>query len=249
MSEERSQPDVSVVLPTYNERQSVGLALRQLDDVLSKQRFSSEILVIDDSSADGTAEIARSTLTRVPLRVIVRKERGLASAILTGLQDSKGRVCVALDCDGSHPTSLVPELANKVLSGEAEMAVASRYVPGGGIADWSYYRRFLSAGATLLARPLLHRSRVKDPMSGFFAVDKVVLAREAVNPIGFKIAFEIIVRCRPFPVVEVPYQFRDRVAGRSKLSGKQAAAFLRHLGRLYRFSLFGSSPHAAAGKA
>lgn len=239
-----------MVLPTYNERQTVGNTLRQLDEQLSRQGFTSEILVIDDFSADGTADAVSRTPMHVPTRMIVRrKDRGLASAILTGFKEARGSVCVVLDADGSHPASLVPVLAAKVLSHQAEMAIASRYADGGGIRDWKWHRKLLSAGATLLARPLLHGAKVKDPMSGFFALRRSVLSRSRVNPIGFKIGFEILVRCRPWPVVEVPYFFQDRVAGRSKLSGRQVADYIRHLGQLYRFSIFGPSPRPRAGKA
>lgn len=178
----------------------------------------------------------------LPIRVVVRrKEKGLASAILLGFKEAQGLVCVVLDADGSHPPHVIPDLVSPLLSGRAEMTVGSRYTLGGGISDWTWHRQLMSIAATLLARPLTRSQHVLDPMSGFFAIRKDLLARSGINPIGFKLGFEILVRCRPHPVVEVPYRFQNRRAGRSKLSPKQVADYVRHLGQLYSYAYLGPS--------
>jgi dolichol-phosphate mannosyltransferase len=211
--------------------------LRQLDQVLSEQPFTSEIIVVDDDSTDGTAEVIRSTEMRVKTRVVVRKgEKGLASAIVRGLAEAKGRACLVMDADGSHPVRLVPQLLKPVLSGEAEMTIASRYREGSGVENWPLHRRLISTGATALTKPLTHGKDVRDPMSGFFAIDKRILGREKLDPIGYKIGFEILVRCNPRPVVEIPYQFQDRQGGKSKLGPRQMADYVMHIFRLYRYA-------------
>ena len=237
MEAPRSGVVASVVLPTYNEAAMVGPVLRQLDEVLSRESFRSEIIIVDDNSRDGTVEIAEKLALRTPLRIIVRtEERGLASAILKGFTEARGKVAVVMDTDGSHPPSLAPTLIRVVLTGEAEMAIASRYVEGGYVVNWRMDRRLLSAAATLMALPLTNGLRVQDPMSGFFAIHRDVLARAPVRPIGYKLGFEILVRCRPNPVVEIPFVFHDRIAGSSKLSFRQIADYAWHVASLYRLA-------------
>ena len=238
-------PGVTLILPTYNERLSLPPLLHQLSERLQGQPWSWEILVVDDDSPDGTAQAARDSGIPGPLRVIVRSgERGLASAILRGLWEARGRVALVLDADGSHPPELVVPLVDEVLSGRCEMALASRYIRGGSTRGGPLRRRFLSRGATLLARPL---TPVKDPMSGFFAVDREILSRARLDPVGYKIALEILARCRPAPVREIPFEFRDRREGESKMGAGEVLRYLRHLGRLYRFRLAGRLPLGQRG--
>jgi dolichol-phosphate mannosyltransferase len=223
--------EATVIVPTFNEREAIARTLLEVDRILSVLPFRSEILVVDDDSPDGTASVVRSLRTRVPLRLLVRREdKGLATAIIAGIQESHGRACVVMDADGSHAPDMIPALLEMVLSGRAEMALASRYVPGGGMDGWPSARRVMSRVATWLARPL---TRVHDPMTGFFAMAPRVLSRGDLHPIGYKVVLEILVRCRPRPVIEVPFVFRDRRAGRSKMSSKEVFRYARHLGRLY----------------
>lgn len=234
---ERRRFDASVLLPTLNEGAMVAPVLRRLDLALRSRPFSSEIVVIDDGSTDGTVDSVLLVETRVPVRVIERtREKGLASAIMRGARESDSAVLAVMDADGSHPPDLVPDLIELVLSRKAEMAIASRYVEGGDVRDWRVDRRLLSLGATVLARPLTNGERVRDPMSGFFALDRHVLSRGLVRPIGYKLGFEILVRCHPHPVIEVPFVFQNRVAGKSKLSMRQVTDYIWHVGSLYRYA-------------
>ncbi|EQD35922.1 dolichyl-phosphate beta-D-mannosyltransferase [mine drainage metagenome] len=234
---------VTVILPTYNEREALPPLLRALGEILSRQGFRSEILVVDDDSPDGTAEVARSTALPVPLTVRVRRgERGLASAILFGLREAGGRVAVVMDADGSHPAVTVLPLVKAVVEGGAEMALASRYTSGGETRDWPLGRRLISHGATFLARPL---TSARDPMTGFFALDRAILSRSSLDPVGYKIALEILVRSRPAPIQEVPFVFTERSVGRSKMGAREMARYLRHLGRLYRFRILNQRPRGS----
>ena len=227
--------EVSVVVPTLNECESIALLAPRLAEALRPYRY--EVVVVDDDSSDSTAEAVRQIAKTLPWRLYVRHgERGLASAVVLGMQIASGRVVVGIDADGSHPPEVVPALVDPILAGGAEMTIASRHVPGGSSPGLVAERRVLSWGASMLARPLTH---VKDPMSGFFAVRNDVLARGPLAPVGYKIVLEILVKCRPSPAVEVPYVFAPRTAGASKLGSGEVGHYLRHVGRLYAWSLTG----------
>ncbi|MCI4360707.1 MAG: hypothetical protein L3J91_03315, partial [Thermoplasmata archaeon] len=131
----------------------------------------------------------------------------------------------------------IPALVGPVLAGRARFVLGSRHLPGASSGGLSGGRRVLSRGAQVLARPL---TRVSDPMSGFFAFDRRAIEGVTLSPVGYKIALEILVRGRPRPTLEVPYVFAPRLAGESKLGGDQVGEYLRHLGRLYAYRMFGS---------
>jgi dolichol-phosphate mannosyltransferase len=225
--------EVSVVIPTLHERESIALLAPRIADALRPYRY--EVVVVDDDSSDGTAEEVQRIATKLPWRLYVRRgERGLASAVALGMQIASGQVIVGIDADGSHPPEVIPSLIQPILSGSAEMTVASRNVPGGSAPGLVGTRRALSWGAGLLARPL---TPVRDPMSGFFAVRRDVLLRGMLEPLGYKIVLEILVKCHPSPAVEVPFVFAARTAGASKLGSGEVGRYLRHVGRLYAWSL------------
>ncbi|MGA8275403.1 MAG: polyprenol monophosphomannose synthase [Thermoplasmata archaeon] len=224
---------VSVVVPTYNERGSLVTLYPELCTALAP--YPSELIIVDDGSPDGTAEYAQ-TLSG-PLACVVRnrgRKLGLASAVQDGFALARGSVIVVMDADGSHPPSAIPKLVEAVTTGGAEFALGSRYMPGGSSPGLTRVRRLISRGATALARPLVP---VADPMSGFFAFRRQVLSRAPLSPLGFKIGLEIMVRCRPQPIAEIPIAFRPRTAGSSKLGQGEIGRYLRHIGRLYGFRL------------
>jgi dolichol-phosphate mannosyltransferase len=228
-------PDVSVVLPTFNERDAFQLLHRRIESALAG--FTAEVIVVDDDSPDGTAravdEIGRPDL----YRILRRPGRlGLASAVLEGVADSTGRAVVVMDADGSHPPELIPQLVHPVLARRSEFVLASRKVPGGSAPGLVGVRRAISWAATMLTWPL---SPVLDPMSGYFAFDRSILRRATLRPIGYKIGLEILVRCRPQGVLELPFAFQPRLAGESKLNGTEVRGYLRHLMRLYGWRLSG----------
>ncbi len=231
----------SVVLPTYNERASLEALDARIRRVLVDP--PGEVLVVDDSSPDGTAAVIEELGRTGPYRVLRRATRmGLASAVIEGIAHARTDVIAVMDADGSHPPEAIPSLVAPILSGRARFVLASRHLPGARSDGLSGSRRVISRGAQILARPL---TRVTDPMSGFFAFDRSILAGASLSPVGYKIALEILVRCRPRPSLEVPYVFAPRLAGESKLGGEQVGEYLRHLGRLYAFRMFGSRTAAS----
>ena len=225
---------VSVVVPTLRESANLRRLAEAVRAALSGSGFEWELLLSDDDSQDGSEELVADLSRRLPIRLEIRRgqPRDLSLAVLDGIGLARfDRICV-MDADLSHPPERIPDLLAK-LDGACDLVVGSRYAPGGGIeGHWSRYRRLNSRVATLLARPLVCCS---DPLSGFFAVDRRALpSREHLRPIGYKIGLELMVRGR-LRVREVPFRFRDRSLGASKLNRREQLRFLVHLGRLYAF--------------
>jgi dolichol-phosphate mannosyltransferase len=223
--------DVSLVLPTYNERECLELLHERIDTALAAYRH--EVIVVDDNSPDGTGDLVRQIAATGPYRLVSRPRRaGLSSAVLDGCRAATGRVVVVMDADGSHPPEVLSELIGPIQSGRAEFTLGSRRVHGGSDEGLGAVRWLTSWMATFPTRPL---TWVHDPMSGFFAVRRDVLDRAPLTPTGFKVGLEILVKCHPRPVVEVPYHFGERLAGESKLGPLVIASYGRHLMRLYRW--------------
>ena len=229
------EPEISLVVPTFNESGNIELFLRQACAALAG--ISHEILVVDDSSPDGTAEIVRAyaSTCNCEIHILVRSgQRGLSGAVLHGFEASRGRFLGVMDADLSHDARILPKLVEAVRQG-ADVAVGSRRIPGGGADHWPWYRRLASDLATGLAK-LCVRVSVKDPMSGFFIMRRQIYERVLGNiqPQGYKILLEILCRARPDRVIEIPYVFRDRHQGHSKVNPDVAWQYFRMLWKLRR---------------
>ena len=226
------QPLLSICLPVWNEAENVPELVGRLFPALQAADVPHELVVVDDDSEDGTAEAFQEYAKDHPIRVIVRKnERGLGSAIHRGLRESTGEILSVMDADLSHPPEVMPRLYRAVVEDGYEMAIGSRYVRGGGTVDWGWNWRLNSWGASFLARPLI---AVRDPMSGFSCFPRFVYDRADVNPISCKITLEILVKCRPRRVREIPIIFANRTRGESKISMRRQIDYLIHLARLYQ---------------
>jgi dolichol-phosphate mannosyltransferase len=221
-------PALSVVVPTYNESGNIHPLVGRIVKALGGVDF--ELIVVDDST-DGTERILQELARDAGyLRIVHRLgRRGLASAVADGIALALGDVVCVLDADLQHPPEAVPALVDALERTHADLAIASRYIPGGGY-QFTAARRAVSRVATTLARILLTRARsISDPVSGFFAFRRSVVGGVRLRPIGYKILLEILVRGRVSRVVEVPYRFQARHADQSKLTMRQNLAFVRHL--------------------
>jgi len=228
-------PDVymlSVIVPTYNERENIVELIERVEAALNGSRF--EVIVVDDGSPDGTADAAEE-LNKIYGNVRVHRrpgKMGLASAIMDGINLARSDVVAAIDADLQHPPEFLPEMFSKIMEGY-DLVIASRYVEGGGIEGWGLWRRLVSKGATWLAHLLLPETRrVKDVMSGYFMLRKSVVKDVKLNSKGYKILLEILVKGKYSSVTEVPYIFKPRVRGESKLKFNEMLNYLRLLSKL-----------------
>lgn len=234
---EVSVPEVSIVVPTLREAANVPIVARRVHAAMAGRPY--ELIFVDDDSRDGTVELcAELVRDGFPVKLLVRTARfaGLSGAVLAGLAIARSDLFVVMDADLQHPPERIPALLEPIERGEAEFSLGSRYIDGGGIAEeWSAFRRLNSRVATLSAKPFA--GGVQDPMSGFFALPRRVYERgRHVAPTGYKIALELLCKCRANPVREVPIFFAERERGKSKLSLKEQLRYLEHLSRLYDFT-------------
>lgn len=228
--------DVSIIVPTYCEAENLPMLVPRIATALQIAQLRGEILVVDDNSPDETGAICETLSQDHPLRLIVRtRDRGLSSAVIEGMNQARGSVLVVVDADLSHPPEKIPELVRAIQADEADFVIGSRYVSGGGTDEtWGLFRWLNSKTATWLARPL---TSARDPMAGFFALrrSRFSSASTQLDPIGYKIGLELIVKCGCRRIKEIPIFFGNRMRGQSKLSFKEQLNYLRHLKRLYEF--------------
>lgn len=229
-------PFFSLIIPTYNEGQSIKALVEILTQQLDREwagRY--ELIVVDDDSPDGTWAIALNLTETLPhLRVLRRcTEKGLSTAVVRGWQAARGEILGVIDGDLQHPPETLLALLDQMERG-ADLAVASRHVEGGGVSTWSLMRRFLSRGAQVMGLLLLPSvvSRVSDPMSGYFMVRRQAIAERPLNPLGYKILIEVLGRGDIKTIAEVGYVFQERQDGESKVTWRHYLEYLQHLVRL-----------------
>lgn len=218
---------VSIIVPTLNEVENIDLVLEAITAQESHD-LEFEILVADGGSTDGTLDRVRRWESCANVR-LVRGDggRGLAGDVLDAASLATADVLVVMDADLSHPADRIPALVGPVLDDIADMAIGSRYVPGGDTPGWPMHRRLLSRLGGLIARPL---TDVRDPMSGFFAVKRERLLAVDPKAVGFKIGLEVIAAGGAgLRAVEIPISFIDRTLGRSKIGLPQMLAYLHRL--------------------
>lgn len=241
---------ISIIIPTYNERENLPIVLGRIKKSLVNHDH--ELIVVDDNSPDGTGEVAEDLSKEYHIKVIHREgKKGLASAVIDGFKHAEGKILCVMDADLQHPPEKILALLNEIRAGR-DIAIASRYIKNGGIENWNVKRKIISKGAMILAQLLIPKVKsIKDPLSGFFMIRRDVVNGVKLNPTGYKILLEILVRGKYSHIVEVPYIFEDRKMGNSNLNIKEYINYLTHLywlakaegevKRLFRFGLVGVS--------
>ena len=219
--------ELALIIPTLNEHDNVRPLLAALRGTLAG--LSWEAIFVDDGSTDGTAElIAEIGREDRSVRLIRRhRRRGLASALVDGALATAAPIVAVIDADRQHDEAILPALYRAVASGEAEVAVGTRYVDGGSMGGLSAARTRISQLATRAAA-IVTRASLSDPMSGFFVIRQSCLlkALPRLSTTGFKLLLDILVSSpQPLRVVELPYHFRCRTAGESKLDSLVALQF------------------------
>jgi dolichol-phosphate mannosyltransferase len=218
---------LSIIIPTYNERENIEKIILKIEDEFFRHQIDGEIVIVDDNSPDGTQPIVeRLRLKFNNIKLICRQDKlGLSSAVLEGFRKACGDIYGVMDADLSHPTEKINELYEAIILGN-DLAIGSRYIKGGKIVGWNFYRKILSWGATILARIF---TKAKDPMSGFFMVKKEIINSAHLSSQGFKILLEIIIKTNPEKVSEIPITFVNREMGKSKANTKEIIFYLKNL--------------------
>jgi dolichol-phosphate mannosyltransferase len=221
--------ELAIIIPTYNEKPNLRPLLERLHKVLDGIIW--ETIFVDDDSGDGTGEEVQKIALEDPRVRCIRRigRRGLSSACIEGMASTSARFLAVMDADLQHDEAILPAMLHAVKTEGFDMAVGSRYVEGGGISkEWNPTRQMISRTATVLGQKMT-RCKVADPMSGFFLLKREVFW-ETVHSLsgrGFKILLDLLASSpRPLKVKEVPFQFRLRQAGESKLDGSVALDYL-----------------------
>ena len=220
--------EFTVVVPTFNERDNISELVSRLEQCLQGKAW--EVIFVDDDSTDGTAARVREIARQDPrVRCLQRiGRRGLSSACVEGMLASSSPYFAVIDGDCQHDETVLPRMFEILKRGEADVVVGSRYTAGGGIGSWEASRAKMSKFATRLSRAVIKHD-LSDPMSGFFALRREVLelAVRDLSSVGFKILLDIIASSpQPPRIKELPYEFRNRHAGESKMDGQAVWGYL-----------------------
>jgi len=219
-------PEVSIVLPTYNERDNIPIIIDRISKKLKTYEY--EIVVVDDNSPDKTYKIAQELAKKNSnIKVIRRiKEKGLSSAIASGFANATGKYRIVMDADLQHDCSVLPQFIENFRHGK-NLVIGTRKADGGKIENWSPIRKFISWGATILAKITL-LTRISDPMSGFFGINANYFEKihSKLNPRGFKLLLELLMLTKNNEIAEVGFVFSPRIHGESKLSSDVMLQYL-----------------------
>lgn len=241
-------PTLGIIVPVLNEAPNIRPFIEELESCLEGESW--EVIFVDDDSSDDTQQVvAALAKKRTNIRLLERVGRhGLASACIEGLSSSLAPYLAVMDADLQHDARILPDMLKALRGGQYNLAIGSRYVQGGGVGEWSKRRRQYSHFATMVSQFVTHQAEITDPMSGFFVIRRELFRKSVHNLCGkgFKILLDILSSAREEVVlVEIPYTFRTRVAGESKLSISIILEFAillldKTIGRVipYRFILF-----------
>lgn len=223
---------LSVISPTLNEAGNIHRLVAELERALCGIDY--EILIVDDNSPDGTWSVAQEiSLTNPRVRVLRRTQNpGLSAAVIDGFEAAEGDAVACIDADLQHDPAILAKMLCELVDG-ADIVVGSRHVNGGSTGEWDRSRWLQSWIATKTAQMLLG-VRLKDPMSGYFLIWRKDFCRvkEQLNGRGFKILLEILAALQTSKIKEVPYTFRTRTLGQSKLSGRVIFEYVQQVWRL-----------------
>jgi len=235
----KTNPQISIILPTYNESQNIIKILKSISENIPKGLLT-ETIVVDDNSPDGTGRIVDDYISQIKkiaentIDIIHRKAKnGLSSAILNGIQNAKGDTIVVMDSDFSHPPQIIPKMIDAFKQYQCDLVVASRYITEGNIEGWTIKRKIMSKVATIIAKKGLG-IKTKDPMSGFFAFKKNIIKELNFDAIGYKFLLELLVKSKGINIKEIPYTFENRKFGSSKLDSSTIIDYFKSVWKLYK---------------
>ncbi len=224
-------PLITIIIPTLNEAENIDLLLKKIINTRQLSHLDFDILFVDSASCDGTCDQILEWQKKAPVRLLQHDcNIGLAGAVIAGAKHTGSRFIVVMDADLSHPPDVIPRLLQPLLDETHDMVIGSRYIEGGSVPDWPFLRKLSSRIATL---PALFFCEVKDPLAGFFAVERQRLTNLQGSVPGFKIGLAILAEYgKDIRVTEIPIIFRDRDYGESKMNYWVALDYLRQLNNL-----------------
>ncbi|MES2217576.1 MAG: polyprenol monophosphomannose synthase [Pseudomonadota bacterium] len=238
--ETKKLENFSIIVPTYQEAKNIPDLVAQIASVDFGQR-QFEVILSDDNSQDGTTEIVKSLRKNYPwLKLLTRsKPKNLSQSILDGFDMAIYPIVITLDADLSHPPEKIPAMLDILTDPAVDAVIGSRYVKDGSTdPSWPFIRVLSSKFAAYIAQVFLF-TKIKDPLSGYLAIRKKTLQQGApLNPIGWKIGLEIIIKCKCKNVREIPILFSQRRHGTSKLTFKISFDYLRHVVHLMWYRIF-----------
>lgn len=225
--------DLSVVIPTYNEAENIGPLILKIENIFQYYGINGEIVIVDDNSPDGTADIVKKYLAKFDnIRILERKAKlGLGYAYKEGFKAVSGRVVMEMDADFSHDPSDIPRIFQKCIN-DSDVVIGSRYVRSGRIVGWNFVRRMVSFFANILVDVFL-RLGVKDNTAGFRAYRRealdAILPNVKCNSYDFQVEMLLKAKKQGLTLKEIPVVFRERARGKSKLGRKEFLKFIKML--------------------
>jgi dolichol-phosphate mannosyltransferase len=217
---------VSLITPTYNERQNIALLAEEIFQVIDREPdIDLELIVVDDNSPDGTGEAAEELTGKFPVKVVHRAGKlGLGSAVMAGFGESDRTYLGVIDADLSHDPSELPKLIRGL--GEYDITIGSRFGEASEVEKWAWHRKMISLVGVGMARLL---TGVEDPLSGYFFLHRAVLGEMKLTSGGYKILLEILTKGHYDTHLSIPIIFRNRQFSTSKLNWKEHALFLKQI--------------------
>jgi dolichol-phosphate mannosyltransferase len=224
---------ISIIVPSYNEGDNVVRLAYRLKNVLESSPYPFEVIYVDDSTDTTPKLLEKLSLQDDRFKYVHRHyNRGLATAVIEGFKQATGDVLIVMDADLQHPPEIIPSMMMALESGH-DMVIPSRFVPGGNDGGLSWNRKAVSWTARMIARVAFKKARhITDPTSGIFAVRTEAVEGVQLDPIGWKIMLEILIRGKLKSVIEIPYSFVGRDLGDSKMSMQEQVRYIRHIIKL-----------------
>ena len=224
---------LTLVIPVRNEQQNVVILADRISQAL--QHVPHEILYMDSSTDDTAYYLEKARELHPQVNYIFARELNLAGKVVLGIRHAQGSVVAVMDSDLQHPPELLPSMLQEIRKG-ADLVVPSRLIQGGSEEGLTPIRQFTSWAARMVGKGVLKRVReVSDPTSGFFMMRRQVVDGVDLNPIGWKILMEILVKGKHHTIAEIPYTFATRQHGRSKFNWREQWNYARHIGALLRY--------------
>lgn len=227
---------LSIVIPTYNEGDNIVAIVEEIEKVLKEKEY--EIIFVDDSTDNTLEKLEYISKGKKQVRYIHRTlEKGLATAVVKGFDEARGNIVAVMDCDLQHPPEILIPMLYAIEKKDADIVIPSRFIDGGNDGGLNFFRKLISYIARSIGNIFIRRLRVfSDNTSGYFMLKKDVIKNCNLSPIGWKILVEVLVKGKYNNVVEVPYEFKARNIGESKMSIKEQINYIRHILRILKGS-------------